>query len=104
MQIILNEKQKEIDNKVMIRNEMEKPHKLQRTVCAIRIKNIVERLYPRMHLNAKSVEKMLSRWDKKLENNEEVPVPGYRQAIYSDSFFLSSFINCNIRLKPCPKR
>ena len=87
MQIKLNEKQKEIDNKVMIRNEMEKPHKLQRTVCAIRIKNIVERLYPRMHLNAKSVEKMLSRWDKKLENNEEVPVPGYRQAIYSDSFF-----------------
>ena len=87
MQIILNEKQKEIDNKVMIRNEMETPHKLQRTVCAKRIKNIVERLYTRMNLNEKSIEKMLSRWDKKLENNEEVPVPGYRQAIYSDSFF-----------------
>ena len=40
-----------------------------------------------MDLNEKSIEKMLSRWDKKLENNEEVPVPGYRQAIYSDSFF-----------------
>ena len=92
-QEILKDRQAKLEGLIKKRNEIDRPKKLTRAVCATIIVDIMIEKNKNDKVKLKTIEKLLYRWDKMLEKGERIPVEHYEDARNGTSISFTNWVH-----------
>ena len=92
-QEILKDRQAKLEGLIKKRNDIDRPKKLTRAVCATIIVNIMIEKNKNDKVKLETIEKLLYRWDKMLEKGERIPVEHYEDARNGTSISFTNWVH-----------